>query len=40
VSTDAFNDPATDPIGVFVLDDHEIVRQGVRGLLEDERISE
>jgi two-component system, NarL family, response regulator DevR len=36
VSTNAFNDPATDPIGVFVLDDHEIVRQGVRGLLEDE----
>ena len=29
-------DPATDPIGVFVLDDHEIVRRGVCRLLETE----
>jgi DNA-binding NarL/FixJ family response regulator len=29
-------DPAREPIGVFVLDDHEIVRRGVRGLLEAE----
>jgi len=36
VSTNAFSDPATDPIGVFVLDDHEIVRRGVCGLLEAE----
>ena len=28
--------PAGEPIGVFVLDDQEIVRQGVRGLLEAE----
>ena len=28
--------PAGKPIGVFVLDDHEIVRRGVRGLLEAE----
>jgi two-component system, NarL family, response regulator DevR len=32
----ASGDPATKPIGVFILDDHEIVRQGVRGLLEAE----
>ena len=29
-------DPATDPIGVFILDDHEIVRRGVCRLLEAE----
>jgi DNA-binding NarL/FixJ family response regulator len=29
-------DPAGEPIGVFVLDDQEIVRRGVRGLLEVE----
>jgi DNA-binding NarL/FixJ family response regulator len=28
--------PAGKPIGVFVLDDHEIVRRGIRGLLEAE----
>ena len=28
--------PARKPIGVFLLDDHEIVRRGVRGLLEAE----
>ena len=32
----ASGDPARKPIGVFVLDDHEIVRQGVRALLEAE----
>jgi DNA-binding NarL/FixJ family response regulator len=36
VSTKASGYPATAPIGVFVLDDHEIVRRGVRGLLEAE----
>jgi DNA-binding NarL/FixJ family response regulator len=36
VSTKASSDPARAPIGVFVLDDHEIVRRGVRGLLEAE----
>jgi DNA-binding NarL/FixJ family response regulator len=36
VSTKASGDPARAPIGVFVLDDHEIVRRGVRGLLEAE----
>jgi two-component system, NarL family, response regulator DevR len=36
VSTTASGDPATEPIGVFVLDDHEIVRRGIRGLLEAE----
>jgi DNA-binding NarL/FixJ family response regulator len=30
------NAPATDPIKVFLLDDHEIVRRGVRDLLEAE----
>jgi DNA-binding NarL/FixJ family response regulator len=30
------NAPATDPIRVFLLDDHEIVRRGVRDLLEAE----
>jgi len=34
VSTAASVDPATEPIGVFVLDDHEIVRRGIRGVLE------
>jgi DNA-binding NarL/FixJ family response regulator len=34
VSTTASGDRATGPIGVFVLDDHEIVRRGVRRLLE------
>jgi len=37
VSTTTSGDPAAEPIGVFVLDDHEIVRRGVRGLLEAER---
>ena len=36
VSTKPPNDPATEPIGVFVLDDQEIVRRGVRSLLEAE----
>ena len=36
VSTKASGDPARAPIGVFVLDDQEIVRRGVRGLLEAE----
>jgi two-component system, NarL family, response regulator DevR len=36
VSARANGDPAIEPIGVFVLDDHEIVRRGVRGLLEAE----
>ena len=36
VSTKASGDPARAPIGIFVLDDQEIVRRGVRGLLEDE----
>jgi DNA-binding NarL/FixJ family response regulator len=36
VSATASGDPVTEPIGVFVLDDHEIVRLGVRGLLETE----
>jgi DNA-binding NarL/FixJ family response regulator len=30
------DDPPREPIGVFVLDDQEIVRRGVRGLLEAE----
>ena len=37
VSTTTSGDPAAEPIGVFVLDYHEIVRRGVRGLLEAER---
>ena len=36
VSANASGDPARAPIGVFVLDDQEIVRRGVRGLLEAE----
>jgi two-component system, NarL family, response regulator DevR len=36
VTSTASGDPAAEPIGVFVLDDHEIVRRGVRGLLEAE----
>jgi two-component system, NarL family, response regulator DevR len=36
VSSNAPGGPAATPIGVFVLDDHEIVRRGVRGLLEAE----
>jgi DNA-binding NarL/FixJ family response regulator len=36
VSSKAPADPARRPIGVFVLDDQEIVRRGVRGLLEAE----
>jgi len=36
VSTKAPGDPAGKPIGVFLLDDHEIVRRGIRGLLEAE----
>jgi DNA-binding NarL/FixJ family response regulator len=34
VSAKASGCPARDPIGVFVLDNHEIVRRGIRGLLE------
>jgi DNA-binding NarL/FixJ family response regulator len=36
VSSKASGVPARKPIGVFVLDDQEIVRRGVRGLLEAE----
>jgi len=36
VSNKASGGPAASPIGVFVLDDHEVVRRGVRGLLEAE----
>jgi DNA-binding NarL/FixJ family response regulator len=36
VSSKASLDPASSPVGVFVLDDQEIVRRGVRGLLEAE----
>ena len=36
MSIKASGDPARAPIGVFVLDDQEIVRRGVRGLLEAE----
>jgi DNA-binding NarL/FixJ family response regulator len=36
VSSKESGHPATEPIGVFVLDDQEIVRMGVRGLLEAE----
>ena len=36
MSTKASGDPARAPIGIFVLDDQEIVRRGVRSLLEDE----
>jgi DNA-binding NarL/FixJ family response regulator len=36
VSTKASCDLAREPVGVFVLDDHEIVRRGIRGLLEAE----
>lgn len=36
MSSNAPGGPAATPIGVFVLDDHEIVRRGVRGLLEAE----
>ena len=36
MSTKAPGDPAGKPIGVFLLDDHEIVRRGIRGLLEAE----
>jgi len=36
VSATAADGPATEPIGVFVLDDQEIVRRGVRALLEAE----
>jgi DNA-binding NarL/FixJ family response regulator len=36
VSTKASGDPAREPIGVFILDDHEIARRGIRGLLEAE----
>jgi DNA-binding NarL/FixJ family response regulator len=36
VSTKVSGDPARKPIGVFVLDDQEIVRRGVRCLLEAE----
>ena len=36
MSGNASDDPAKKPIGVFVLDDHEIVRRGVCGLLEAE----
>jgi two-component system, NarL family, response regulator DevR len=36
VTSKASGGPAAEPIGVFVLDDHEIVRRGVRGLLDAE----
>ena len=36
VSITAPGDRAGTPIGVFLLDDHEIVRRGIRGLLEAE----
>ncbi len=36
VSRKASGGPAATPIGVFVLDDHEIVRRGVRGLMQAE----
>ena len=36
MSNKASGGPARKPIDVFVLDDHEIVRRGVRGLLEAE----
>jgi DNA-binding NarL/FixJ family response regulator len=36
VSTKASGDPARTPIGVFILDDHEIARRGIRGFLEAE----
>jgi DNA-binding NarL/FixJ family response regulator len=36
VNTTAPADPASSPIGVFLLDDHEVVRRGIRGLLEAE----
>jgi two-component system, NarL family, response regulator DevR len=36
MKTTACGDPAAKPIGVFILDDHEIVRRGIRGLLEAE----
>jgi two-component system, NarL family, response regulator DevR len=36
VTSTAYADPASNPVGVFVLDDQEIVRAGVRGLLEAE----
>jgi DNA-binding NarL/FixJ family response regulator len=36
VSAKASGGPAVEPIGVFVLDDQEIVRRGVRALLEAE----
>jgi two-component system, NarL family, response regulator DevR len=36
VTTKAAGDLAGEPVGVFVLDDQEIVRKGVRGLLEAE----
>jgi DNA-binding NarL/FixJ family response regulator len=34
VASEAMGDTARRPIGVFLLDDHEIVRKGVRDLLE------
>ena len=36
MSAKGSGDPAREPIGVFVLDDYEIVRRGVRRLLETE----
>ena len=36
VSSEVTGGQARTPIGVFVLDDHEIVRRGIRGLLEAE----
>jgi two-component system response regulator DevR len=36
VTSKASGDPPGQPVGVFVLDDQEIVRNGVRGLLEAE----
>ena len=36
MTSTASGGPTATPIGVFVLDDHEIVRRVVRGLLEAE----
>jgi len=36
VGTKAPRDPVREPVSVFILDDHEIVRRGVRGLLAAE----
>jgi hypothetical protein len=39
VTSKASGDPPGQPVGVSVLDDQEIVRNGVRGLLEASPIS-